>query len=52
MLPCTLTLPTPSISDSFGCNNVSAASETRSSVMASDVSASDMIGASAGFTFE
>ena len=50
--PCTVTFPTPSICDSFGCSSVSAASLTRSIVSASEVSAMVRIGASAGFTFE
>ena len=49
--PCTVTLPTPSIWLSFGCSNVSAASATVSGGTLSEVSASVMIGASAGFTF-
>ena len=48
--PCTVTLPTPSIWLSFGCSSVSAASLIRSMGMLSEVSASDRIGASAGFT--
>ena len=51
MFPSTETRPTPEISESLGCSSVSAASLTRSIVMASENSASVRIGASAGFTF-
>jgi hypothetical protein len=45
-----VTRPTPSSSESFGCNNVSAASLIKSIGIESDVSAKVRMGASAGFT--
>ena len=50
MPPCTVTRPTPEISASLGCSNVSAASLMRSSGTLSEVNAIVRIGASAGFT--
>ena len=51
MPPCTVTRPTPSISDSFGWSKVSAASDTVAMGSRSEVSAMVRMGASAGFTF-
>ena len=47
IVPCTVTRPTPLISDSFGCNIVSAASDIVSTGRVSEVSANVRIGASA-----
>ncbi len=52
MPPCTETWPTPVTSDSRGAMMVSAMSLKVRGSTVSEVSASVMIGASAGFTFE
>ena len=52
MPPCTETWPTPVTSDSRGAINVSAMSLSERRSIVWEVSASVMIGASAGFTFE
>ena len=52
MPPCTETWPTPVTSDSRGAMMVSAMSLSVRRSMVCEVSASVMIGASAGFTFE
>ncbi len=50
--PCTVTLPTPVTSLSRWVSTVSERSESCRSEIVGEVSASVMIGASAGFTFE
>jgi hypothetical protein len=52
MPPCTETWPTPVTSESLGAMMVSAMSLSVRKSIVSEVSASVMIGASAGFTFE
>ena len=52
MPPCTETWPTPLTSESRGAMMVSAISLSARRSIACEVSASVMIGASAGFTFE
>ncbi len=52
MPPCTATWPTPVTSDSRGAIMVSAMSLKLRSAIVCEVSASVMIGTSAGFTFE
>ena len=52
MPPCTETWPTPVTSDSRGAMMVSAMSLSARRAIVFEVSASVMIGASAGFTFE